>query len=345
MRVALDATYSIGRHLSGVGVYSNELLQGLARERPDLRFQFCYRPHRFFKSLGQHLPANASRFLLHDRYRVPSRADLFHGLNQRLPDRHMRRRVVTFHDLFVFTHEFSTPGFRDRFQSISRSAAERADLIIAVSQFTADQLTGILNVDPARIRVVHHGVQPEYFATSPALPREKVVLHVGAIQSRKGIETLIAAFEALPSEWRLVLAGSLGFDADSIVQKIRGSRTAPRILLTGYTSQVELEKWYRKASIFAFPSRGEGFGIPVLEAMAAGVPVICSATSSLPEVAGNAALLVPPDDTVAWREGLLSLAESFSLRNELVAKGTARVSGFTWQRAAQRTLDVYRELL
>ena len=158
MNIALDSTYSVGADLSGVGVYSREMLDGLTREHPGDRFAFCYRPHRFLRSFGERLPANAERFLLGET-RAPRSADIFHGLNQRLPHARLRRAVTTFHDLFVLTGEYSTPEFRRRFAEQARDAAGRSDRIIAVSQFTARQVIDVLGVDQARVRVVHHGVQ------------------------------------------------------------------------------------------------------------------------------------------------------------------------------------------
>src|SRR2546425_486776 len=205
--IAFDATYSIGDHLSGVGVYSREILLGLAAAHPDADFQFCYRPHRFLRSLRERLPANCRRFLLQEPI-VPRRAGIFHGLNQRLPTVRLRRSVTTFHDLFVLTGDYSTAEFRRRFAEQARRAAAASDLIIAVSEFTATQVEQLLGVDRSRIRVVHHGVRiphPSRFA------REKIILHVGAIQKRKNIARLLQAFESVSSDWRLALAGSAGF--------------------------------------------------------------------------------------------------------------------------------------
>lgn len=158
MNIALDATYSLGGDLSGVGVYSREMLWGLAEAHPAARFRFCYRPHRFFRSLGEALPGNASRYLLGEA-RAPRAADVFHGLNQRLPRARLRHAVTTFHDLFVLTGDYSTAEFRRRFAEQARDAAARSDRIIAVSQFTAGQVIGLLGVDAARVHVVHHGVR------------------------------------------------------------------------------------------------------------------------------------------------------------------------------------------
>ena len=294
MNIALDSTYSVGADLSGVGVYSREMLDGLARAHPGDRFAFCYRPHRFWRSFGERLPANAGRFLLGET-RAPRSADVFHGLNQRLPHARLRRAVTTFHDLFVLTGEYSTPEFRRRFAEQARDAAGRSDRIIAVSQFTARQAIDILGVEEARVRVVHHGVRAPVSAA--AVTRQKIILHVGAIQRRKNISRLVDAFERVDPGWQLVLAGSAGYGAQEIAARIGAARSRDRIRMPGYVPPAELANWYAQAAIFAFPSLDEGFGMPVLEAMAAGTPVIASNRSAIPEVAGDAAWLVDPEDT------------------------------------------------
>src|SRR5579872_5821732 len=128
----LDATYSVGENLSGVGVYSRELLRTLAAAHPEQEFTFCYRPHRYLRSLGAGLPQNARRALLYEPL-FPRGRDFFHGLNQRLPKMRFRRTVSTFHDLFVLTGDYSTPEFRRRFGEQARRAADESDAIIAVS--------------------------------------------------------------------------------------------------------------------------------------------------------------------------------------------------------------------
>ena len=206
---ALDATYSIGEGLTGVGLYSHEILHGLARAHPDMNFHFYYRPHRFIRSWRVPLPHNVRRRLLAEPV-GPRRASLFHGLNQRLPKIKLRRAVTTFHDLFVLTGDYSTPEFRARFAAQARDAAARSDAIIAVSSFTRDQVTSLLGVEAAKVYVVHHGVRRIEF---PDQLREKVILNVGAIQKRKNIGQLVKAFEAVDPSWWLVLTGSNGYGA------------------------------------------------------------------------------------------------------------------------------------
>lgn len=342
MTIALDATYSIGEELSGVGLYSREILFGLAAAHTDVRFQFCYRPHRYFRSRAGELPSNVRRHLLAEPF-GPRSAALFHGLNQRLPKIPLRRAVATFHDLFVLTGEYSTPEFRARFAEQARDAASRASAIIAVSRFTADQAISLLGADPAKVFVVHHGIRR--LPPSTATAREKVVLNVGAIQTRKNIGRLVQAFEAVDPSWRLVLAGSSGYGAAEILAQIDASPARERIAVLGYVSPEELAGWYRRASIFAFPSLDEGFGMPVLEAMTAGVPVITSDRSALPEVAADAARLVDPLSTDSISEALVELTRDEALRADLVRRGLSRAALFTWDKAVFETWEVYRKIL
>jgi glycosyltransferase involved in cell wall biosynthesis len=171
------------------------------------------------------------------------------------------------------------------------------------------------------------------------------VLHVGAIQTRKNVARLVEAFERLEPDWRLALAGSFGYGAERIRARIESSAARERISVLGYVDPDELAAWYARAAIFAFPSLDEGFGMPVLEAMAGGAPVLTSNRSALPEVAGDAAVLVDPEDTEALIEALRGMAGDEALRQELAARGLARARLFTWEKAVRETWDVYEELL
>jgi glycosyltransferase involved in cell wall biosynthesis len=345
LKIALDATYSLGRNLSGVGVYSREILFGLARSHPEARYRFCYRPHRFLRSFSDRLPSNAARRLLWEN-RAPS-AELFHGLNQRLGLARHRRTVCTFHDLFVISGDYSTPEFRERFAAQARAAAERSDLIITVSAFTARQVEQLLHVEPSRIRVIHHGARPP--VPGGPVRREPIVLSVGAIQRRKNIVRLVEAFEPLGPEWKLVLAGSFGFDSEAARERIERSPRRGDIQVLGYVTDSQLEDLYRRASILAFPSLDEGFGMPVVDAMARGVPVLTSNVSAMPEVvqsaAGDAALLVDPTDVQSIADGLCRLATNAELRDTLIRAGLTRAKEFTWEKSVDATWHVYQELI
>lgn len=343
MRIALDATYSVDPNPSGIAVYSQELLTGLTRNYPDDEFWFCYRWKQWRRSRGGSRAPNVHRRLLQPPLPVFN-ADLFHALNQRVDRRPARKVISTFHDLFVLTGDYSSPEFRARFSGQARAAADNSDMIIAVSAFTADQVTGLLGVERSRIRVVPHGVN------LPAGPisakRESIILSVGALQLRKNTIGLVQAFERLPEPWRLVLAGSpTGYRAHEILSRIEASPERHRIQVTGYLQQEELDRLYRSAGIFAFPSLDEGFGIPVLEAMAYGIPVVTSNRSALPEVAGGAALLVNPAQTEEIEAALQQLIEDENLRLRLSNTGQTRAALYSWDGAVRKTYAAYQELV
>lgn len=346
VRIALDATYSVSSQPTGVAVYSREILWGLPRRHPGGRYYFCYRPHRLLRSLEAFLPRGAARRPLLENW-VPA-AHIFHGLNQRVPRVAGRHRVVTtFHDLFVMTSDYSTPEFRTRFTAQAREAANRSDLILAVSSFTASQVSGLLGIERSRIRVVHHGVfHPGQKRLFELPKRQPWILSVGAIQKRKNTGRLIRAFEGLPAGWRLMLAGAAtGFGSEEILDQIAASPRRADIQVLGYVSAQALETLYGRAAIFAFPSLDEGFGIPAIEAMAWGVPVVTSNRSALPEVTGDAAFHVDPEDVEELRFTLRTLIEQPGLRETMVQRGLAHAAQFTWDRAVDQTWTAYHELL
>ena len=269
MRIGLDATYSVGKNLSGVGVYSRELMWGLARAHADQKFEFYYRPHRMLRSFQDSLPSNASRRLL----RGTPGVDLFHALNQRV-DAKARRTVTTYHDLFVMTGDYSSPDFRARFTAQARQAAAASDAIIAVSRFTANHVRDLLGVEEARIHVIPHGV---HIPPVPSQKREPMILFAGVIQRRKNFARVVKAFETMPAEWRLVVAGAIeGYGAQEELLALEQSPCRRAVQLLGHVTRDQLNGLFSSASIFAFPSLDEGFGMPILEAMAHGVPVVTS---------------------------------------------------------------------
>jgi glycosyltransferase involved in cell wall biosynthesis len=343
VRIALDATYSVDQHPSGVGIYSREMLSGLAQTFPADEFLHCYRLKRF---KGAPRPAfrNVHQCVLLPPF-TSFRADLFHALNQRVDRRPANKVISTFHDLFVMTGEYSSPEFRARFTEQARRAAQNSDFLIAVSEFTANQVSSLLGFDRSRVRVVPHGIHP-WMCGAAGGRREDMILFVGALQRRKNVTRLVETFESLAENWTLVLAGApTGYQADRILNRIERSSRRDHIHITGYVSQSELDRLYSRASIFAFPSLDEGFGIPVLEAMAHGVPVITSRRSALPEVAGNAAILIDPDHTEELRWALDRLIKDPEQRVRLSEAGRARARLYRWERAVRSTHSVYEEML
>jgi glycosyltransferase involved in cell wall biosynthesis len=265
-------------------------------------------------------------------------------LNQRLPANPAGRCVTTFHDLFVMTGDYSSPAFRQRFTAQARAAALRSDLILCVSAFTAAHVESLLAVPKSKLRVIHHGVHPP--PEPPSLSaREPIVLTVGSIQKRKNTARLVEAFEQTRPGWKLVLAGAAGFGANDILRQIRDSPRAADIEVTGYIANAALHALYRRASIFAFPSLDEGFGIPVIEAMAWGIPVVTSNSSALAEISGDAALQVDPASVGEIAHALQTLMDQSGLRRELFTRALHWSSRFTWARAVDATWSAYQELL
>jgi glycosyltransferase involved in cell wall biosynthesis len=339
----LDATYSVGSELSGVGVYSREILHGLAAAHPECKFLHCARPHRFARLLQESRPPNArARLLAPPLFGAPGQ--IFHGLNQRLPVGKLPPAVTTFHDLFVLSGDYSTPEFRRRFATQARDAAARSTIVIAVSAFTARQVASLLGVEHDRIRIIYHGVRRR--VNPKARHPEKLILFVGALQRRKNIARLISAFErAAPDPWRLVLAGSAGFGAAEELRALEASPARDRIDVTGWIDDARLAALYARASIFAFPSLDEGFGMPILEAMAAGVPVLASNRSAIPEICGGAALLADPFDIDALAGALQWLITDQELARGLSEAGIRRADCFSWENAVSQTWETYAELV
>ncbi len=174
--------------------------------------------------------------------------------------------------------------------------------------------------------------------------RDNLILHVGAIQHRKNIVRLIEAFEQTPPDWTLVLAGSAGYGEAEILARIETSPRRRSIELPGYVDAAQLEQLYARARIFAFPSLDEGFGMPILDAMARGVPVLTSNRSATREVAGGAALLIDPLKSESVADGLLELVSDAGYRHRLRSAGLTHAERYSWELAVARTWKVYEEL-
>ncbi len=238
-------------------------------------------------------------------------------------------------------------------QHLVRRLTERADRIIASSEATRVDLMEILGLPGDVIRVVPMGVNPRFVRRVDAAAVQRLagvqgpyVLAVGTLEPRKNLVSTIAAVEALSREGLdipLVVAGGKGWRDDQLRGRIAGS--AARVIPVGRVSDDDLISLYSGASCLVFPSLYEGFGLPVLEAMACGVPVVAADTTSTPEVVGDAGILVPPLDVPAIASGIRAILESGDLAADLRERGMERASGFTWDRTTRMTIDVYRDAI
>lgn len=286
------------------------------------------------------------------------RLDLLHGLAFVAPLVRLCPTVVTVHDLsFALFPEFFRGANAAYLRLFTRLSCRGAAHVIAVSESTRADVIRLYGVPGEQVKAIPHGVDPAFhprpaaevaeFRRAHSLP-ERFVLFVGTLEPRKNLVKLIEAFSNLKSQipnLKLVLVGGKGWYYDRIFAAVERLSLKDRVIWAGYVPNGELPMWYNAADTFAFPSRYEGFGMPVLEAMACGTPTVTSTTSSLPEVAGNAALTVPPDDADALTDALRCALENAALRQELRAKGIARAALFTWEEAARRTAAVYRRAL
>ena len=363
--IAIDATYSADPQLNGIGVYSRRLMENLVTLDTRHKFLFCYRLSR----LGQRqlflrpgtVPGARSAFSVcvyqePVTFWLPWRAPLFHSLAQRPPAFHFRHEVVTVFDIFPITgRNYSTPDFRTKFSALLREAVGRAARVITASHATEKLLIQHAQVPAAKIRVIPLGVDPPAVMLSAEERRRErerilggdghLILNVGVIQTRKNTLHMLKALQMLPSQYKLVLCGGNGYGAEAIHQFIRTESLGERVKVLGHIDDAQLARLYQAASVFLFPSLEEGFGIPVLEAMAAGVPVVTSDVSSMPEVGGDAALYVDPLDPGDIAGKVARAAEDAALREEMIEKGLARAREFTWRRTAEATLAVYEEIL
>lgn len=265
--------------------------------------------------------------------------------------------VVTIHDVgYLVEPSRHAPVHRRQLEWTTRWNTRAADGIIAVSEATKHDLIERLQVASDRIEVIPHGVssafsrasddQIETFRTRYGLG-DQTVLAVGTIQPRKNLVRLIQAFEQLAvrdRDLQLVFCGASGWQGESILRRAQSSPFHERIIHLGYLSDTDLATLYSTAAVFAFPSLYEGFGLPMLEAMACGTPVVAANRSALPEVGGGAALLVDPLDSESIADGIERLLHDDPLRAELIARGFGRAKTFSWHDSAARTLAFLRRI-
>jgi glycosyltransferase involved in cell wall biosynthesis len=368
-RVALNLLFLVPGGTGGMDVYARGLLPALAAARPDVQWLALLPAEAAPVDLGAGVipvrtTVNArsrARRVVAEQVLVPRLArrrgvDLLHSLASSAPARVPVPQVVTIHDVnYATAPQAHTAAMRAGQRVVVPLAARAADRIIAVSAFARDALVAELRVDPARVDVVHNGggLPPGPATPEPEL-RERLalgdapfVLSVSARRPHKNLERLVAALGRLRAQQvpLLVVPGyPTAFDAELMrVATERG--VAERVRLLGWVDDPDLEGLYRAAALFAFPSLAEGFGLPVLEAMARGVPVACARASSLPEVAGDAARYFDPLDIDAIAAALDELLADREAAARLAQAGPERARRFTWERAARGTLCSYERTL
>jgi len=352
--------------ITGIGRYTFNLASSIAehlepdvltlyvtREVKDLRGIRCRKvvapvptPHEVFRAAWEQtlVPYSARRDGL----------DVFHSPNYTLPLGLPCPSVVTVHDLAFLDRRFHKARLRLYLTLLTKMSLRRADRIIAVSDYTRREVERHFPFTVGKVSVVYSGLDPAFRNGSsavaggpPAASDKPYVLFVGSLEPRKNLPRLIRAFEhamldtGLPHE--LVLCGPWGWRYRPVKEALARSPMRQRIRHLGYVPSADLPSLYAGADLLAYPSLDEGFGFPVIEAMASGTPVLTSDRSALPEVAGGAAVTVTPTDEGAIAKGIVSVLSDQDLANSLVERGRERSAEFTWERAAAETVEIYRQ--
>jgi len=284
--------------------------------------------------------------------------DLLHSLHYTLPFGCKQPVVVTFHDMTFFLYpKLHTLSKRLFFRFMIPRSAHRADALIAVSENTRQDIIRLLGVKPDKIMTVPLGLAPAFrpihnpdalvvIRQRYHLP-ERFILFVGLIEPRKNLPSLLRALRIAGQKapCHLVVVGEPGWQVKSVYRLIQNLDLMGRVHFTGYVPVEDLPGVYNLADLLVYPSFYEGFGLPVLEAMGCGLPVIASNTASLPEITGEAGFLLPPGEDGLFAQAVLELLADKEARRRFSELGQQRAAAFTWQRAAQSTLDVYRCIL
>jgi glycosyltransferase involved in cell wall biosynthesis len=283
-------------------------------------------------------------------------ADLLHAPAFVAPIASRCAQVITVHDLsFLRYPKYFRTGNRIYLALMTGIACRRAAGVIAVSDFTGQEVTKLLKVSPERVHTVYHGVAPRFrplpeedvarFRRIHGLP-ERFILYMGTLEPRKNLIRLIQAFDKLrdPS-LHLVLAGAKGWLFEEIFGEVERLDLTDRVHFPGFVPDEDQAFWYNAARVFAYVSVYEGFGMPVVEALACGAPTVTASTTSLPEAGGSGVLLTPPDDVGAMADALHRVLSDAVLRGRLRELGFAQAARFSWDATARETAEVYRRAL
>jgi glycosyltransferase involved in cell wall biosynthesis len=361
--IGFDATpLQIALH-SGVGNYTAELLTALIDRDDDRRYALLANralngstPHGTLGQIGRRFPNRSAwmQFML-PRDLTTLRPDVCHFTNSIAPLHAPCPIVITLHDMSLFVHGRLHPlKSRLAVRPIIPVVARRAAAIITVSQHARREIVAGLHVPPEKVHVIYEAAAAQYHTISDTAKLDHVrqrfhlhkpfVLYVGTIEPRKNLTRLVLAFAQAHRqnpELELILVGQLGWHYGSLLKTIEDLQLGSAVRRLGYVPDEDLPALYNLARVLAFPSLYEGFGLPVVEAMACGTPVLTSNGSSLAEIAANASCLIDPLNVDDIAHGLMCLATDDELHARLRTAGLARSAQFSWQRAAEETVRVY----
>ena len=370
-KVALELQPCCGNR-SGIGMYTYELAKRMPRgsnlEFTGNIFNFLGRSDNTGALSKIEMPVRVQKSMPYGVFRriwhaVPIRystmfpeADLTVFFNFIVPPRVKGKVITVIYDMTYlrFPETMNESNLRRIRGDIAYSAA-RSDVIVTISEFSKREIHELLQIPEEKIKIVYSAPsitedRAEFSAIQKQFGvRKPYLLYVGTIEPRKNLERLIQAFDLLKREkqipHQLILAGGGGWKTEEIHRAAEAAQFADDILFTGYLSSGEKNTLYQNADVMVFPSLYEGFGMPPLEAMLFGCPVVCSDAASLPEIVGEAAELVEPLDVRSIANGVWHVLSDSAYRNALIEKGTQRASRFSWGRSASRLIKICEEVL
>jgi glycosyltransferase involved in cell wall biosynthesis len=384
LKIAVDAT-SLTSNPSGIGLYVYNLINSLyaLQKQENFQLQIAYHPRLKNWLLGQlsfpfliridtpiyilPIPVTITSILssfpnliLPYCEQYLGFPDILHGTDHVVYPCAKSLKVMTIHDLsFIKYPDFVSKVVRTYTERVER-CLQWTDIVLTVSESSKKDIIDYLKVDPAKVYVTPLASRyyPNYLSPEIILELDKQInydfskpylLFVSTIEPRKNITAIISAFNYLKQKYKiehqLILIGKKGWSYEPIFAAIENSPWKNEIHHLDYLSDELVALFYSRADVFVYPSHYEGFGLPVLEAMTLGAPVVTSNTSSIPEVAGDAAILIDPNDSMQLAEAILKVISDRQLRQELINKGKERAKIFSWERTAKETLNAYRTLL
>ena len=364
MRIGIEVT-AAARQGGGIGRYARELIRALSKLDSVNRYQLFFAspfplPHPLPPLPGnfsvRHLPFHdiwLARLWHRAQLPIPVElitgpVDVYHAPDFTLPPTRVPS-LLTVHDLsFARDPDSAAPGLRRYLDLVVPRSVKRATHIIAVSQTTKNDLVELYSTPADKITVLYEGVDSIFKPTPDPAIRAKYglgdkpfIFSVSTIQPRKNFQRLIQALAQLPADFNLVIAGSKGWLYDDILDEADKPAVRGRVLFPGFVADADLPALYTEAAVLAYPSLYEGFGLPLLEAMACGTPTLTSTASCLPEVAGGASVLVDPYNVEAIAAGL---KEAISTPEPWVTKGLRRAAEFRWDDSARQLMALYQNL-
>jgi len=372
LRIGIDYTPALGQH-AGIGRYTRELVSALLKD--DRRHEYILigakgskksdHPNSSAKTISLPFSQRMSAIIWH-RLRLPipvetfaGPLDLYHATDYLMPPLKKAKGLVTVHDLSFLVHpELGAESLVRYLRSALPSSLRRASLVLTDSQNSKKDLVRLLGLPEERIEVVYCGVSEDFRPIEDAAELQRVrdkyklyspyILTLGTIEPRKNHVRLIQTYSKIREEHGithdLIIGGGKGWLYQGVFDEVRSLGLEEHVRFLGFVPDDDLPAMLSMADLFVYPSIYEGFGLPPLEAMACGTPVVSSNTSCLPEVLGDAAVFVDPLDVGSIAEGILSLLSDNVLKNKMKARGPERAKRFTWERSARCLLKAYDRL-